>query len=312
MTPSGFPFPFTADEYQYSNNLRPLCPPVAVSVTQEYTEDVLYKRNLLEQHPLRCFQAEPHTTDAQWEVLDHLLHELSEVYPHWFRLSKRDNEWIFDNGLFGETITFRCGDVSSLGMAPLDFVGRHVQEDLILLTQYDDKLVLEAGQLCFPGNWSLRFDAGMPFLDIHFPVPGLVSGGLGKKIERFLMHIETGKPWTRLNWTLNAGKRLDTSPETFDEWGPLRYRVTAENVADAVHLRVEQQKLLRMPRSNTLLFTIHTYLLPLSELVQNRAWLYRLYRVLNSLPPELMDYKGLQAYAAVVLEYLAKEIEVGR
>ncbi|QSO50801.1 DUF3445 domain-containing protein [Alicyclobacillus curvatus] len=309
---SRFPFPFTADEYQYSNNLRPLRPAVAACVTETYTEEVMYKRSLLRAHPHRCFHEDAHTTDAQWEVLDHLLHELAEVYPSWFDLHKQDDVWTFHNHLLQETSKFRYGDRSSLGMAPLDFVGRQLQEDLILLTQYDDRLVLEAGQLCFPGNWSLRFDSGMPFLDIHTPVPGLISDGLANKIERFLMRIETGKPWTRLNWSLNAGKRLDTSPETFDEWGPKRYQVTAENVASTVHLRVEEQNLVRMPRSNALLFTIHTYLLPLSELVQNREWLFRLHRVLCSLSPELIDYKGLRPYAATVVDYLAEVIEVAK
>ncbi|KPV44539.1 hypothetical protein AN477_05900 [Alicyclobacillus ferrooxydans] len=307
---SRFPFPLSADIFQYSNNLRPLDTNVSIQVTHEYTEEVGLKRSLLKQHPERCFREEIHTRDAQWEVLNYVLHQLSQVYPEHFRLRQEGDNWIFENTLLGEEVHFRDLDNDSLSCAPLDFAGRQVQEDLILLTQYDDKLVLEAGQLCFPGNWSLYFDFGMPFMDIHTPVPGLIDDGLAAKIERFLMRVESGKPWTRLNWSLNAGRRLDTSAETFDEWGPYRYRVTEDNVGHLVHLRVEEQNLMRMPRSNSLLFTIHTYLMPLHEITQNQTWTNRLYRVLCTLSPKLVEYKGLSAYRDVVVEYLAKELRV--
>ncbi|WP_256942263.1 DUF3445 domain-containing protein [Bacillus sp. OV166] len=49
---------------------------------------------------------------------------------------------------------------------PLDFIGRHVQEDIIFMMQRDGDLYLDAGQLCFPANWSLAFDLGLYFLFI--------------------------------------------------------------------------------------------------------------------------------------------------
>lgn len=217
-----FPFPLTSDTFTYSNNLRPLEPPITINVTDTYEHEVRLKRGLLQSHPQRCFLCEPASVQGQWDVLDFLLHELSDTHPDLFHLEKHGDIWTFTNYVFRESTTFTFHNAATLPFAPLDFAGRQVQEDLLLLGQYDDRLMLEAGQLCFPGNWSLHFDMGMPFRRIHAPVPGLLSDGLAKQIERFLMHLETGKPWTRLNWSLNAGRRLDTSPETFDEWGPTR------------------------------------------------------------------------------------------
>lgn len=310
VDPTSFPFPLNGDTYAYSNNLRPLDPPVVINVTDTYTDELRQKRRLLDTHTERCCLAQPETTAAQWEVADILLNELAEVHPDLFHLEKHGNVWTFTNHVFMEKTTFTFQDDASLPLAPLDFVGRQVQEDLLLLGQYDDRLILEAGQLCFPGNWSLQFDIGMPFTDIHGPVPGLRSVGLAKKIERFLMRVESGRPWTRLNWSLNAGHRLDTSPETFDEWGPMRYQVTQENVARFVHLRVEAQNLVRLPRTNFLLFTIHTHLLELAELAHNSVWLSRLYHVIDGLSPELTGYKGHGPYRDVVLAYLSRELAV--
>ncbi|WDL96127.1 heme-dependent oxidative N-demethylase family protein [Alicyclobacillus sp. ALC3] len=310
MDRSEFPFPLNGDTFAYSNNLRPLEPPVVIDVTTAYEDEVRLKRGLLQRDAERCFLAEPESADGQWEVLDYVLHELSTVHPNLFQLEKNGNVWTFTNCVLRESTVFTFYNAATLPFAPLDFAGRQVQEDLLLLGQYDDRLMLEAGQLCFPGNWSLHFDMGMPFQRIHAPVPGLLSDGLAKQIERFLMHLETGKPWTRLNWSLNAGRRLDTSPETFDEWGPTRYQVTRDNVASLVHLRVEVQNLVRMPRTNGLLFTIHTHLLALHEVAQNPLWLSRLYHVLESLSPDLTDYKGLSAYRDVVVEYLHEKLAV--
>lgn len=37
---------------------------------------------------------------------------------------------------------------------------------------------MDAGQLCFPANWSLAFNAGMTYLEFHSPVLVFSSTGL--------------------------------------------------------------------------------------------------------------------------------------
>lgn len=152
MNRSRFPFPFQSDVYQYSNNLRRLEPPVSIQVTDVYEDEIRYKRALLTDHHDRCYVSDSNTMTAQWEVLDHVLHELSDVYPQDFQLDVAGEQWVFHNLRLGEQVTFQYGNRDSLGMDPLDFTGHHVQEDLILMSQRDEELVLEAGQLCFPGN----------------------------------------------------------------------------------------------------------------------------------------------------------------
>lgn len=308
MAENRFPFPFMNSVFQYTNNLRPLDPPQSLQITSDYSVEVELKRQLLAKNPARCYQSLANTLEAQWEVLDHLLHELAEVYPQYFRLCINGSEWTFSNFLLQETTRFEFGQGSSLDLEPLDFVGRQVQEDLILMSQVDDVLYLSAGQLCFPSNWSLTFNLGMPFENIHRPVPGIVQDGLVNKIQRFLTRIEAGKPWTRLNWSLNAGRRLDTAAETFDEWGSSRYHIDSRNVGREVFLRVEEQNLVRMPGSNGLLFTIHTYLKPVEEVSDNASWCQQFYNVLHTLPPEISQYKGIEPFYGTLVAYLAERL----
>ena len=305
-----FPFPFGDSQvYKYSNNATPLRPQNAIELTDKYVDEIRLKRELLTNHPERCYQSSSQTIDAQWEIVDLILHNLVGFYPEQFKLEKRDEQWIFTNVQTKEIIAFTFGDRTTLEVEPLDFIGRHVQEDLLLMMQRDGDLFLDAGQLCFPANWSLYFNVGMTFKEIHSPIPGFQSDSLDDRILQFLMRIEAGTPWGRKNWSLMAGNKLDTSLETFAEWGQARKQVTKENVGKLVHLRVEVQKLFRLPKSNGILFTIHSHMLPLERFIQHTPWLEQFYAILHELPGFISDYKGISLYRHQVLEYLVEEMK---
>ena len=304
-----FPYPFKEDVYRYSNNSTLLEQENSVEITGEYEKEVRLKHKLLTEHHSRCYQSLPHTKQAQWEVVDLICNHLVTFYPSMFSLEKDGTRWTFHNKILNEVYQFTFGDGSSLDQEPLDFIGRHVQEDLILMSQYDGDVFLEAGQLCFPANWSLAFNLGMSFKEIHHPIPGFKEEGLDDRILTFLLGLETMNPWWRKNWSLMAGSRLDTSLETFDKWGPNRKKVTKDNAGELVHLRVEVQKLFRLPRTNAILFTIHSHVLPLSELIKKSEWLKQFYHILRELPPHIVDYKGISMFKDEVLTYLHEELE---
>lgn len=299
-----FPFPFQGDSYRYSNNSRALVPPVCTDITPEYFEEIKEKRKLLERFPERTFQALPHTMEAQWEIMAMLMNELATVHSEYFKLDKQGAQWTFYNRLLDEKCTFVFGDLSTLPYEPLDFIGRHVQEDLIYLQQRDGDLYMDAGQLCFPANWSLVFDLGMTYLQFHSPVPIYSDSGLAEKVRGFLLRMEAGKPWTRLNWTLNIGPRLDTSPEAFGEWGAGRFELNLNNAGEIMHLRAEDQRLFRIPGSNGVLFSIHTHLLPFDQLINNKVWADRFCKVLEDLPDPIAEYKGFISFKPLLIEYM--------
>lgn len=306
----GFPFPFKGNSYRYSNNAAPLQPGNLLDITPEYFEEIELKRHLLNTEKERTYQSLSHSIEAQWEILEMIMDEMASVHPNYFSLNKNEDRWTFRNHLLGEEQTFTFGDASSLPYEPLDFIGRHVQEDLIYLGQRDGDLYLDAGQLAFPANWSLAFDLGMEFLAIHSPVPKAFTGsGLAEKVRGFILRIEAGKPWTRFNWTITVEPTLDTSPETFDVWGPKKEKVTADNVGQLVYLRVEDQRLFRLPRSNGILFGIHTYLISLDELCENHQWMNQFYNVLTDLPDDLAEYKGFISYKDKIIKYLEQKIK---
>jgi hypothetical protein len=66
------------------------------------------------------------------------------------------------------------------------------------------------------------------------------------------------------------------------------------------------QALWRLPRSNAILFSIRAYLIKMNELVTDLNRARRMHRVLQTLPPELAEYKGITRYVDVTREWLAK------
>ncbi|UCZ55159.1 DUF3445 domain-containing protein [Bacillus shivajii] len=297
-----FPYPFDerTNGYNYSNNTVPKNNKRVVAVTGQYKNEIQLKRTLINDHKARCFQALPHTTDAQLEVAQFIMNDLVENDPNNFVISQSESEWTFNNQLLNEKEQFKIITTEN----PLLTIGKHVQEDVIIMSERDGDIFLDAALLCFPSNWSLAFNLGMNFEDIHKPIPQFKKDHLEQKIKRFLLHLEPGMRWTRKNWSLMAGDKLDTPLETFHEWGKERSNVTTENVASFVHMRVEDQVLVRLPKTNTILFTIHTYLMPLKAFSQSKEKAKQFFEIVQTLPKDITDYKGISSYKKEVLHYL--------
>ncbi len=309
-----FPFPFPADEYAYSVNIEPHRggPPGAVTefdfdVDEHYAAECHDRALVLGRDPRRCL-AMPHMRSAEWDTLELLMTAMARDYPDRFRLDRSGRNWHWVNAALGSEAVFRFGDDDSLPCRPLEFIGRQAQGDFVILDQRDGTLWADAGIVTCQADWSLAFDAGMNFHEWHGPVPLAHEAGVFDRALRYLLGIRQGAPVRRLNWTLTVRPRLDTSPETYPEWGPERARVTAENAGERVCLRVELQTFWRLPASNALLFPIRCYLLRLDELATQPEWLRRFRSVMRTLPAPLAEYKGLSRYRPALLEWLDASI----
>jgi len=155
-------------------------------------------------------------------------------------------------------------------------------------------------------DWSLDFDIGMNFFEWHAPVPLAHEKGIFKRALKYLLSIQQGNPARRLNWTMTVNPRLDTSPENYHIWGPENTHITPENVADKLFLRIELQSFWRLPRSNALLFPIRCYFLSMRDLSTVPKWATRMHRVLQTLPPEIASYKGLDNYREIAINWLSQ------
>jgi hypothetical protein len=308
-----FPFPFVDDEYRYSVNMEPHQPKGGegsayehfLDIDEHYRSEMAERAIVLKEMPARCLVME-HMDIACWDIIERIMTSLSEDYPQYFSLIKKGDNWQWDNKLLNIKDNFILGDSASLPLPPLEYIGRQVQGDFAILDQRNADLFLDAGIITGPADWSLAFDAGMSFSEWHGPVPMAHSEGIFDRALKYLTMIPVGSPVRRLNWTLTVNARMDTSSEKYAEWGHERTSITPDNVGEKVYLRVEIQVIDRMPRSNALMFSIRTYLLSLEDLVTNKDWAKRMHRTMKTLPPQLIEYKGLSRFHPLVVDYLSE------
>lgn len=319
-----FPFPFVQDEYMYSVNLETHVPGEVGSVyefptdvDEHYVSEMHDRALVLAEDPGRC-QSLPHMDLAGWDVLEILFTGMADAYPEYFTLDRDGDTWHWVNRPLAIDDTFTFGDTSTLPprpggtvgvddpMGPLEYSTRQSQGDFVVLDQRDDNIWMDAGMVTTQADWSLDFDLGMNFFEWHGPVPLAHELGIFDRALKYMLNLQQGVGARRLNWTMTINPRLDTSPENYDKWGSDRSTVTPENVGEKVHLRVELQIFFRLPRSNALLFPIRCYLISLEDLVTVPGWGQRLHRVLKTLPPELVEYKGLTRYRDIAIAWLSK------
>lgn len=305
-----FPFPFDNDQYVYSVNIEPHGPGPRDSITEfpidideHYVAEMRERTLVLEEDPLR-YQSLPHMLAAEWDLLELLMTSMARDYPQHFSLKREGIRWYWINRPLSIELEFEFGDAATLPCSPMEYIGRQCQGDFCLLDQREGNLWMDAGLVTTQADWSLDFDLGMNFMEWHGPVPLAHQQGIFERALKFLLNLQAGRPVRRLNWTMTIYPRLDTSPETYHLWGSDRASVTPENVGEKVHLRVELQALWRLPRSNAIVFSIRCYLVQLRELATIPAWAQRLHRVLKSLRPELVEYKGLARYRQLTIDWL--------
>lgn len=309
-----FPFPFTGDSYRYSANVEPANKTVPtdagawgaglIDIDEFYLPELADRDQILTRDPSRM-QVLPHMRPAVWDTIATLLPTMAQEYPDIMSFHREGNACRWQNTLQGLDIEFTVGDDDSLPMGPLRFLGSQIQDDIVLLDVRDNTMWLDAGLVSFAADWSFGFDVGMNFLEIHHPVPRVKEENIIRRAEQFLLRLQPGEQFRRTNWTMTIGQRLDTSTETYPEWGPDRGTIATDPaLPNKLHLRVEVQHLIRLPHTGVLLFLIRSYLLPLADIAKVPAWREKLGHVLAELPEDMAEYKGIIRYRKAAADWL--------
>ncbi|MDK3018940.1 heme-dependent oxidative N-demethylase family protein [Pseudodonghicola flavimaris] len=307
-----FPFPFDRDSYMYSVNIEqhpggPAGSPFeyAFDVDEHYVAEMKDRAITLAEDPLRC-QSLPHMELAGWDLLELIMEAKARDYPDLFGLHKDGDRWHWINRPLRIDQRFTFLDATTLPYGPMEYITRQAQGDFALLHEREGNLWMDAGMVTSQADWSLDFDVGMNFFEWHAPVPKAKKMGVFDKALKFLLAVQQGQAYRRLNWTMTVNPRLDTSPENYHKWGPEKRTITPQNVGRKQFLRVELQSFWRLPRSNAIVFPIRCYLACLDDLASQPKWGRRLHRVLRDLDPVLVEYKGFAVNRDIIVAHLAR------
>lgn len=293
------------DAYRMAIGARPLGGEHLIEIdTDHYLPELALKHQILSSDLRYYSQALPDSQPAQWEALGLVLSSLAQQYPQQFQLDQEGELWHWHNHVTDTHTTFRYGVDSDLPHAPLDWAGRQVQEDLLLLSaDAASGFPLIAGQLCFANRWCLDDKLGRPFIAIHDPVPGFAEQ-IGRSSSLLLERLKAERPVWRLNWSILATGELNRATRFGHELDGDREGVNAQNAGQRCFFRTERQTLARLPQTNAILFTVHTYIAPIARLVADAAFRAKLLGVLQTTPPAMIDYKGMAIFIAPLLAYL--------
>jgi Haem-dependent oxidative N-demethylase, alpha subunit-like len=161
--------------------------------------------------------------------------------------------------------------------------------------------VLSAGSVCFPLRWELTEKFGLPMADIHRAVPGY-DEKLAAPSDRYMLGLKAHKPSWRCNWSIVDAPDLYLKQRRFAQGQ--NSNITAENAGRKLWIRSERQSLRRLPRSGDVLFTIRTYIRPLSVLEGLPSVARGLAQALDKIPPEMRGYKNQLPIRDALLAYL--------
>lgn len=139
---------------------------------------------------------------------------------------------------------------------PLITLGRLVQEDLCLMEKQGEESVLTGAILCFPASWTLAQKIGRPMTGIHAPVAHY-DADLARRVQRLFDMVRVGAPMERYNALVYDDPTLH-QPRLETEQRP--------RPVDRLFLRSERQVVMRLPVSGAVVFSIHTYIVPMAAL----------------------------------------------
>jgi dimethylamine monooxygenase subunit A len=300
-------YPFAEGNYSLALGLVPMAEETWLDIDENYAVEMREKARRLREEYAMVFCALPGSEPGQAEVLETLLDHLAAYYPNFFRITRGarpggaggDPDARIDNLINGET--WRVGDFSA---APLDLAGRLVQEDLCLMSP-DGKgtYLLSAGSVCFPLRWEVTEKFGLPMAAIHHAVPGY-DEKLAAPSDRYMVGLKAYKPSWRSNWSIVDAPDLYLKQRRFAQGH--NSEITAENAGRKLWIRSERQSLRRLPRSGDVLFTIRTYIRPLSVLEALPSVARGLAQALDKVPPEMRGYKNQLPIRDALLAYLAR------
>ena len=157
------------------------------------------------------------------------------------------------------------------------------------------------------GVWTIKWRN--LFLEIHQPVPVFMAA-VGRSTSLLMARLKAGRPVWRANWSLMTTSLLSLPPDVLHQEQLYQEPMTLEDIGERCFVRVERQILLRLPKTNGILFTVRTYREPISAVIKTPGYAQRIARTLQTAPEDFLQYKGITIFKDTFLEYLEKSLSI--
>lgn len=300
--------PYKKGKYHMTMGIKNLDPQEWLLLENSYRDITDKRARITENEREHTVLTQPEADESVHEVYEVFLDYLTTKYPMYFAEDEKDPDMIY-NKIRGEKLPKdpkAFADSETLIRA----LARNMEEDFLILL-FDEKTeqyYLRSGSFAFPSGFDPAKKMNLSLKDIHGPVP-LYKESIEKAMDKFFRRLKVGTWVYRLNWGVQSHDKL---------YAPDLNHAAEEEVIHAldaskldftnVFLRCERQVLTRLPRTKALLFTIRTYVTPLSE-IREEENAGDLIDAIDALPASVAHYKKTVEWGPAVKAYIRRETD---
>lgn len=276
------------------------------------------KRELFEKQRDIVTQVLPGCEEVAFESLYLLAEYLPRRYPTMFQWTEKRT---LENLVTKETWDLSRNAPTWDRYHPLEVMSLLAPEDFVIMQTNPATGVssLKAGAVCFPGKsvedikittsnfdaagWRMKDRIGHSLWQIHAGKVPQYETKLAKSMDRFFVRMQVGSAITRFNYA------IDDSDELYHPHS--HHNLVADKTVhlEDLHLRVERQFLQRLPKTRALLFSIRTYITPITEVTKDKAVAAALRTSVGSFTEDVAGYKNKALWNSVLCDHLEQVLE---
>ncbi|ANB11986.1 hypothetical protein AWJ20_214 [Sugiyamaella lignohabitans] len=310
--------PYKPGPYFMTMGLRALDPNDWLLLENTYKDITKARAEIVENHRDNTVLTNPLAIEAVDETYDMFVNYITKKFPKYFYTTRRRPGYIYNaikkdyipstSEQYDKDFEESIPDKKERMDSKIRLLAKHFEEDFLILI-YDEKTqqyYLRAGSFAFPSGFNPAEKLNLALKDIHGPVP-LYKEKIENAMDRFFHKIEVGKWVQRYNWSIQGHTNLYAPTLNHAKKGAKLKAINPDELDfDKVFLRVERQVLTRLPNTKHLLFTIRTYVTPLSQIREEDRAL-ELVEAIDNLPDNVAHYKKRDEWGPAVKAYLQRE-----
>lgn len=288
-------------KYNMTMGISSILPQQWFNIERDHKKITDLKRRVVTKHEPYVLFNDDSCDSAIHEYYELVLKIILIKYPKYYqRIQKESETWVHD------TIRDEYLPFSNLSQYASRELLRYllvlVEEDFLLLLKEpnDIEYKLKGGSWCLPSGFDPVDKFNNDILTIHQPVP-YYQEKLKTSMNKYFSRVEPHKFVTRSNWTVQAHPKMFALAST-KEYDHENHLKAQELDFNDVALRVERQVVTKLPRLQAIVFTIKTYLTPLTQLkIEGNT---AICEAIAGIDDNIGEYKRTDAWAPAVLEFM--------
>lgn len=293
------PYRWASADFQLG--LRPIRPGTWILLGTDHAGMMREKHERLTRLRPYYYRSLPESLPAQRELRELVIAHLLADHAGSFERSGS----VVRSVLTGQTLELNDDSVE-----PLLQLSYLIEEDFMLLHAGNGIPRITAASNAYSTSGRLAASVGHDMEWTHAPVPQLTQK-LGTKINRVISTIHAATPCERFNWQVTPMASVffpHTDPHAVNAAAMHRVaevlRDDPARAGELLWIRVERQTLSRLPDSNAVAFSLHTYSDPLSSISSDLESARAILALLSNYTAERWKYSEMDIVREPLLLWL--------